>query len=125
MEPRPVESLVDLLNNVRARGMSPLHRALLEAAGDFQFAPGRTNALVLIADGGDNCGEDPCQTVRFQRDGGIRYPIYVVGLGVEAAGRESLACLAQVSGGVYREAANHTELVEALEAFQNDILRQP
>jgi Ca-activated chloride channel family protein len=107
----------ELLGRIEARGMAPLGLALVEATGDFDFAAGRTNALILVADGGDSCGASPCQVVKAQREAGIRYPIFIIGLGAEAVSREELLCIAESSGGQYRDAASQTAVLQTLDEF--------
>jgi serine/threonine protein kinase len=113
--------LISLVDNLTAQGMSPLGQTLVEASGDFTLTPERANALILIADGADNCGGDPCQTVKTHHEVGIRYPIYVVGLAVDETARQELVCIAQTSGGLYRNAGSEAELVQALDEFVHEI----
>jgi hypothetical protein len=120
-----VESLISLLFGLQAQGLSPLAMALREVPGDFFNVPERTNAVILIADSGDNCGGDPCQTIRNQAQGGINYPIFVAGLGVEEADRESLICLAENSGGLYLDVADEASLIGALNSFVEELVSRP
>jgi hypothetical protein len=116
------EQMAELLNRISARGMAPLNEALVEASGDFTFAPGRTNALILIADGGDSCGQSPCQTVKAHQEVGVGYPIYVIGLAVEGPARQTLTCIAASSQGQYRDAESEVELRQALDLFWRDVV---
>ena len=116
-----VERLPMLVHGVAAQGMSPLSRTLVDASGDFTLIAERANALILIADGGDNCGENACQTVTTHREVGIRYPIYVVGLDVDVTVRDELTCIARVSGALYRDAVSEGELIQALDEFAREI----
>jgi Ca-activated chloride channel family protein len=113
--------MTGLLDGISARGMAPLSLALTEASGDFTFTTGRTNALILIADGGDSCGKRPCQTVKAHQEVGVRYPIYVVGLAPDGPAQQELVCIAESSQGQYRHAASEVELLQALNAFVSDI----
>jgi serine/threonine-protein kinase len=116
-----LDQMAELLRDISARGMAPLSQALIEASKDFAFTPGRANALLLIADGGDSCDANPCQTAKAHREVGIGYPIYVVGLAPDEQARQQLMCVATSSGGVYRDAASEAELLLALDAFLDDI----
>jgi hypothetical protein len=111
--------LVALLNGISARGMAPLGQALVEASGDPGIeAADPPGVLILIADGGDGCGQDPCSIVKIHQEAGLRYTVFVVGLAVDGAARQELACIADVSGGAYRDAANEAELLSALDELQ-------
>jgi hypothetical protein len=117
-----VDSLIALLNDVSARGMSPLGQALIEASeAPSTGGPEATHALILITDGGDGCGKDPCQTVKIHQEAGLSYAVYAVGLAVDEGERHELACIAEVSGGMYRDAASEADLVSALDQFVRDI----
>ena len=120
-----LDSLVSSLFDLQAQGFSPLSRAIREVPGDFSTVPDRTNAVILIADSADNCGEDPCRTVRTQAQGGILYPIYIAGIGVEAVDRESLLCMAENSGGGYLDVTDEASLFDALNSFVNELDSQP
>ena len=118
-----LEQLVALLNDLSARGMAPLGQTLIEAS-EAPLAGGADtiHALILIADSGDGCGQDPCGIVRIHQEGGLRYAVYVVGLAVDAEARQELACIAEASGGAYRDAASEAELVRALDQFVAEIV---
>lgn len=112
-----IELLVQSLGDVEAVGMAPLNQVIVDASEEYtRYRQGRF-AMILIADGGDNCGSDPCKTLAYQREAGVKYPIYVVGLGVDAAGRDALTCLATTSGGQYRDANDAATLRTVLDGF--------
>jgi hypothetical protein len=116
-----LDQMTGLLMRISARGMAPLNQALIEASGDFTFAPGRSNALILIADGGDSCDANPCQTVKTHHEVGTGYPIYVVGLAPDEEGRQQLMCIARSTQGRYRDAASDAEVLLALDEFVRHI----
>jgi serine/threonine-protein kinase len=109
-----LELLVSRLQTVQARGLDSLAEALRQTVADFEYGPERVNAVVLVSDGGDTCGGGPLAVVEAQRETGISLPIYVVGLEVEPGQREELVAIAQASGGRYYDAADATELDQAL-----------
>jgi serine/threonine-protein kinase len=109
------------LAGLTPQGMAPLSAALREASGDLDPDPGRTAALILIADGGDNCGENPQQLLSFQHEVGLRFPIYVAGLAVDEAARRELHGIADLTGGQYRDVASQQQLVQALDEFVRQI----
>ncbi len=117
-----VEHLVGLLGDLSARGMAPLGQTLIEASGDpLVGKPDSTAALILIADGGDNCGQDACGIVKIHREAGLRYTVHVIGLAVSGEARQELVCIAGASGGAYRDAASEAEVLNALDQFAQAI----
>jgi Ca-activated chloride channel family protein len=119
--PDNLAQMTAILPDLSARGMAPLHQALVEASTDFAASPDRANALILIADGGDSCGTDACQTVKTHQEVGIGVPIYVVGLAPDGEARQQLTCIAVSSKGRYQETADEAGLVQALDAFLSEI----
>ncbi len=116
-----IEPLISTVSALTPQGMSPLAAALREASGDLSPAPGRADALILVADGGDNCGENPEQMIGNQREVGLRFPIYIAGLAVDEAARQELSRIAALTGGQYRDVTNEEQLVQTLDAFVQQI----
>lgn len=123
--PAQPERLVGLIAGLAAEGMSALEETLRQASGDFTLTSDRANALILIVDGSDNCGVDACRLVRFQREGGIRYPIYIAALKVDTPAQETLNCIAVASDGQYRDVSSTAELLRALNDFAASVALQP
>ena len=117
-----VEHLASLLGDLSARGMAPLGQTLIEASGDpLVSKPESTAALILVADGADNCDQDACSNVKIHREAGLRYTVHVVGLGVSGEARQELVCIAEATGGAYRDAASEAEVLNALNQFAQAI----
>ena len=102
------------LSRARPRGMTPIGASLQQAADALKGRPG-ASTIVLVSDGGETCGADPCavaQEIRTQH--GIDVRIHVVGFDVETRDRSRLECVAQGGGGTYYPAATSDELEKAL-----------
>jgi len=108
------EALITTIKQITPRGRSPLAEAIKATTSDFNFTAEQHNALIILADSGDSCGFDPCQMLKTQREVGLFYPVYVIGLGVDAEARQALRCLAEVSEGRYQEAYSTSELIQVL-----------
>ncbi len=110
------------LQDFTTQGMTPIHRAVDLALQDFDTrAPGRINNIVLISDGIETCGGDPCMLVERARTQGINFTIHVVGLNVDANTRTQLSCIAKKGGGIYYDTRSSTELKQALDSIEADI----
>lgn len=84
-------AIITKLKEVRPKGVTPITYSLLEAAKDFPMGQGYRNILILITDGIESCGGDPCATsVELQRRGVFLRP-FVIGLGLE--GGKALDCV--------------------------------
>ncbi|MEU5220490.1 VWA domain-containing protein [Streptomyces sp. NPDC020807] len=81
-------------------GWTPIGPALLGAADDLEGGDA-TRRIVLITDGEDTCGVDPCQIARQIAAEGIHLVIDTLGLVPDAKTRQQLACIAEATGGTY------------------------
>ncbi|MCC6919035.1 MAG: VWA domain-containing protein [Alphaproteobacteria bacterium] len=106
-----IGAAVDRLN---PKGKTPIADALTRAATDLRSSETRATIL-LVSDGIETCGGDPCAVARALDASGVDFTAHVVGFDVtDPAARAQLQCIADVSGGVYRDAADAGGLAEAL-----------
>jgi Ca-activated chloride channel family protein len=101
---------------LRPNGMTPIG-ASLEAAVAAVPAASRAATLVLVSDGEETCGVDPCATAKAlaaRRDGLV---VHVVGFDVSGSpAAAQLACVAKATGGRYFDARDPVGLQRALGA---------
>lgn len=75
--------IINKLKTITPKGTTPITYALQQAATDFPESPGYRNILILITDGIESCGGDPCAaSIEFQRRGIYLRP-FIIGLGLE------------------------------------------
>ena len=80
------------LSMIRARGTTPIAYSLEEGAKDFPSGDAR-NIVILITDGKEECGMDPCAVSRlYQRQGIILKP-FVIGVGLDKSWKKSFDCV--------------------------------
>ena len=56
--------IIDKLEEIRPRGVTPITYSLEQAAGDFPSGPGYRNIVILVTDGIESCGGDVCAMSR-------------------------------------------------------------
>jgi hypothetical protein len=96
-------------------GWTPLTLSLQRGAEDFEPpAEGTVNAMVMVTDGLETCGGDPCAAARSIYEGDVRATIHVVGFGLTAEEQGTVSCIAENGGGLNLSAGNATELSTAL-----------
>lgn len=84
-------TIISRIRDIVPRGVTPITYSLMEAAKDFPAGPGYRNILILITDGVESCGGDPCQaSLELQRKGVFLRP-FIIGLGVP--GGRALECV--------------------------------
>ena len=113
---QPVQSQVidAALNQLKPRGMTPIGASLRRGAEALKGLPGKST-IVLISDGTETCGSDPCQVAREVREStGIDVKVHSVGLDIGAAERGTLECVATGGGGTYYPVKDEEQLRTAL-----------
>ena len=71
-------------------------------------------SLVLISDGIDTCGGDPCAMARTAAASGVDLKLHVVGFDVDAEARAQLQCIAEGGGGQYFNASDTAGFAAAM-----------
>lgn len=108
---------------LRAGGGTPTDEALAAAADDLREAGfGGSGSIVLISDGESNCSQDPCDVAKEITASGIDITVNTIGFRISPAGAAELSCIADATGGVYRDAASAEDLVAELGALANSQL---
>jgi len=109
-------AIIKSIRQIEPYGMTPIMFALRQAAEeDFRGVVG-PKTVILITDGADTCGGDPCAYLNLLRARGIRMKVDVVGVDLarEKAAREQLKCITAISLGKYYEANSSTELIDGI-----------
>ena len=64
------EKLKIKLDEIKANGTTPIGKSLIEGAKDFKDFPNDRNIIILITDGEEACGKDPCEvSLELQKKG--------------------------------------------------------
>ncbi len=109
------EAYVRAIRGIDAKGYTPIADSLTQAADSFPTGENQNNSVILVSDGKETCGGDPCALAAALKKSGAEITIHVVGYAVDEETREQLQCIADASGGTYRDASNADLLREALE----------
>jgi Ca-activated chloride channel homolog len=77
-------AIISKIKEIKPRGVTPIANSLLQAANDFPAGKGYRNVLILITDGIESCGADPCAvSIELQRKGVFLRP-FIIGLGIKS-----------------------------------------
>ncbi len=98
-------------------GKTPIAYAL-QRAGDVlgNTASGDTNHIVLISDGIETCGGDPCAVASRLAARNINVKVHVVGFDIAAKYRAQLQCIADNGNGKYFSADSTKGFTEAIKS---------
>lgn len=86
------EEIINKLSEIKPKGTTPIAYSLTQAAGDFPDNSTK-NVIILITDGIEECGGDPCAvSMALQRRGVILKP-FIIGLGINTSFRSKFDCV--------------------------------
>lgn len=96
-------------------GLTPLTYGLMQAENDLRYVHG-PKTVILISDGAETCGGDPCAYIDRLSRMGVKMKVDIVGLGLrrEREAVDQLNCIAQKSGGKYYDANTSAELINGI-----------
>jgi hypothetical protein len=96
-------------------GWTPIALSLNRAAADFPPAAQNVkNAVVLVTDGLETCGGNPCTASRNLINGPGAVVTHVIGFALREDERANLQCIVDESGGLLLGAENAEELRDAI-----------
>ncbi|PWK59616.1 vWA domain-containing protein [Roseicyclus mahoneyensis] len=102
------------LRGLMPRGMTPLTDSL--ALARDQIPPAAEGAdIILVTDGLETCGGDPCALAASLANEGIDIRAHVVGFGLSAAEVAALSCITDQTGGMLFQTNSGAELAQALQ----------
>ena len=117
-------SIIERVRQIHPYGLTPLEFALRQAAeGDLSGLNG-PKTLILISDGADTCGGNPCEFIKQLPRMGIKLKVDIVGLSLghrpeDMIARHQLNCITENSGGKYYDAKTAAQLIESISASVN------
>jgi Ca-activated chloride channel family protein len=104
------------IKNVKAKGTTPIALSLEAAAGDFPNKESR-NIIVLITDGVEACGKDPCKIAMALRAKGVDVKPFVIGLGIDLKYLDHFDCI-----GEFHDVRNEQSFTNVLKLVVNEAL---
>lgn len=87
-----VDRMKAKLSMIKARGTTPIAVSLEEGAKDFPSGDAR-NIVILITDGKEECGMNPCAVSRLYQRKGIILKPFVIGVGLDDGWKKSFDCV--------------------------------
>lgn len=84
--------IIAKLKEIRPKGTTPIAYSLSVAANDFPRSNNVRNIIILITDGIEECGGDPCQVSLSLQKRGIILKPFIIGLGINEDLINQLEC---------------------------------
>jgi hypothetical protein len=107
--------------DARPIGWTPIALSLERAGGDFQPGEGVANHILVVTDGEETCGGDPCAVANSLRQGAAAVTTHVVGFALNEEQARLVSCIAEQGGGLNLRAANARELSNAIFSVLEEI----
>jgi Ca-activated chloride channel family protein len=104
--------LLDAIKKINPRGRTPLTRSVEMAAEELDYR-NKPATVVLLTDGEETCGGDPCRTAKALKAEAKDLTIHVIGYR-EQGGYFTARCMSDQTGGKYEAVKTEDELIAAL-----------
>ena len=111
-----VDIIKKKLSVIRSRGTTPIARSLEEGAKDFPSDDAR-NIVILITDGKEECGMDPCAVSRLYQRKGIMLKPFVIGVGLDDSWKKTFDCV-----GRYFNASKESDFTNILNVVISHVI---
>ncbi len=113
-----VDSIRAAVSAISPRGKTPIADSLKAAGNAFAGREEENNNILLMSDGIETCGGDPCAVAGELVRRGINVRVHVVGFDVDAETRAQLQCIAEKGNGEYFDAKNASDFQSAVAKVQ-------
>jgi len=100
--------IVNKIRGLIPRGGTPIAYSLEQAANDFPPCDNCRNIIILITDGIEECGGDPCAASEYLQRRGIALKPFIIGIGVGQNFSEAFGCV-----GRYFDVSQESEFLSA------------
>ena len=113
-----VPSIKNRLKTLRPKGTTPIAKALESGALDFPDSYSNSrNIVILITDGIEECGGDPCAVSRLYQERKIILKPFVIGIGLSEEYKKNFECV-----GTFYDARNPDEFKNILDVVISQVL---
>ncbi len=87
-----LELIKQKVNEAKPTGITPIEHSLTEAANDFPDKKAR-NMIIIITDGIEECGGDPCEARQKLVEKGIVFKPVIIGIGLTLSQIKTFECV--------------------------------
>lgn len=105
--------ILDSIDKIKTDGGTPLSLAIEEAANALDYTR-KQATIIVLTDGDDSCGRNPCETAQHLKEKSDDLTIHVIGLKGGFDEITSAACIAEKTGGIFAETSTFEELKNAM-----------
>ena len=106
------QSVLDAVKGLSAKGKTPLTLSVNQAFKQLRSEK-NISTVVLVSDGIESCGGDPCAAVKAAKASGMNFILHTVGFGLSKDETKQLQCMAKAGDGEFFQANNAEELLKS------------
>lgn len=106
------------------KGKTPLTAAVEQAAQALAYTE-QPATVILVSDGLENCGGDPCALAARLKQQGVAFRAHVIAFDLLAKDAETFRCLADITGGRFLPAQDAASLGDALQIAVKEAATPP
>lgn len=114
LQPVDEGAYIERIQRLEAKGYTPIANTLGLAGASLPSGDNQLNSIILLSDGKETCGGDPCAVAQTLKAGEASVTTHVIGYDVDEETRTQLQCIANASGGIYSDAQSQESLLDAL-----------
>jgi Ca-activated chloride channel homolog len=107
------DAILAQIDDITTSGETPLSAAV-EAAAEALDYKHRPAVIVVLTDGDENCGREPCEIARTLFSNAHKLTIHVIGFKLGSRPRFRASCFAEETNGLFIPTNSMEELAEAL-----------
>ena len=112
-----IDQIQARLKTLKPKGTTPIANAIEAGAYDFPKCEDCRNIIVLITDGIEECGGDPCAVSRLFQEKKIILKPFVIGIGLSEDHKKAFECV-----GTFYDAKNPEAFTNVLEVVISQVL---
>jgi Ca-activated chloride channel family protein len=116
------EMILKRLAQIQPKGRTPICGSVLKAAEALRYTEDKAS-VVIVTDGEETCGGDPCLLGKKLRETGVDFKTHIIGFGLEKGEGAGLKCLANETKGMFLEARDSATLTSALNAMVQKVMQ--
>lgn len=109
----------DRINKLAPTGTTPIAYSLEQCAADFPEKPNVRNVVILITDGIEECGGDPCAVSKALQSKNIFLRPFVIGIGLDVKFADVFGCM-----GKFYDVSNEANFKNVLKLVMIEALSQ-
>ncbi|SVC55145.1 uncharacterized protein METZ01_LOCUS307999, partial [marine metagenome] len=94
LDPMTKVRIQERISSLNAVGKTPITDSIQQTVDRLKSEEGEST-IVLISDGLESCGKDPCALTTELKSAGINFVMHVVGFGLLKEQEQKLACIAE------------------------------